>query len=188
MDNNPFFSFESGARQGENLSPVLFSIFLNDLESHLIIKGCEGVTLSSDIDEQFWLRLLVLLYADDTILLAETPHELQNILNHFSEYCKQWKLTVNLEKTKVVVFGARNYSNQIFRFDNKVIAITNNYKYLGLLFISNGSFFQCTQAKRAMHSVLAQSRALNLPLDLQLKLFDHMVVPILLYGGGGMGP
>ena len=78
---SPFFSCESGVRQGENLSLILFSIFIKDLESHLIIKGCEGVTLSSDIDEQFWLRLLVLLYADDTILLVETPHELQNILN-----------------------------------------------------------------------------------------------------------
>ena len=68
-----------------------------------------------------------------------------------------------------------------------MIAITNNYKYLGLLFTSNGSFLSARkqlaeQAKRAMHSVLAQSRALNLPLDLQLKLFDHTVVPILLYG------
>ena len=68
-----------------------------------------------------------------------------------------------------------------------MIAIKNNYKYLGLLFTSNASFFSARkqvaeQAKRAMHSVLAQSRALNLPLDLQLKLFDHTVVPILLYG------
>ena len=68
-----------------------------------------------------------------------------------------------------------------------MIEITNNYKYLGPLFTSNGSFLSprkqlAEQAKRAMHSVLAQSRALNLPLDLQLKLFDHTVVPILLYG------
>ena len=68
-----------------------------------------------------------------------------------------------------------------------MIAITNNYKYLGHLFTSNGSLFSALkqvaeQAKRAMHSVLAQSRPLNLPLDLQLKLFDHTFVPILLYG------
>ena len=30
-----FFACKNGVRQGENLSPVLFSIFLNDLENFL---------------------------------------------------------------------------------------------------------------------------------------------------------
>ena len=33
-----------------------------------------------------------------------------------------------------------------------------------------------------MHLLLKKIRSLNVPLDLQLKLFDHTIVPILLYG------
>ena len=37
------------------------------------------------------------------------------------------------------------------------------------------------QTRKAMFSVLKKSRKLQLPIDLQLQLFDSMFVPILLY-------
>ena len=53
--------------------------------------------------------------------------------------------------------------------------------YLGTLFSCNGRFI-ADQARKAMFSVLKKSRKLQLPVDLQLQLFDSMVIPILLYG------
>ena len=41
-------------------------------------------------------KLCVLLYADDTVLMAETADELQAALDALALYCKQWDLTVNL--------------------------------------------------------------------------------------------
>ena len=38
------------------------------------------------------------------------------------------------------------------------------------------------QARKAMFAVLSKSRKLHLPVDIQLQLFDSMVIPILLYG------
>jgi len=46
----------------------------------------------------------VLLYADDTILLAESESDLQNSLNVFEDYCSQWKLKANVGKTKIWIF------------------------------------------------------------------------------------
>ena len=55
-------------------------------------------------DNSVYLKLYQLLYADDTIILAESHVELQAALNTMHLYCKPWKLEVNASKTKIVIF------------------------------------------------------------------------------------
>ena len=43
-----------------------------------------------------------LMYADDVILLSETPAGLQNSLSHLQKYCTKWGLEVNIKKTKSI--------------------------------------------------------------------------------------
>lgn len=59
--------------------------------------------LSSDALDTY-LKILILLYADDTVLMSETAERMQQMLNTFNEYCKIWKLHVNADKTKVIIF------------------------------------------------------------------------------------
>ena len=86
------------------------------------------------------LKLLILLHADDTVILSESPDDFQNSLNVFHNYCNQWHLTVNLTKTKVVVVGARNINALSFKLGDSPITITDKYHYLGVTFSSSGSF------------------------------------------------
>jgi hypothetical protein len=50
-----------------------------------------------------YLKIFLLLYADDTVLMSENVNGMQTILNIFSEYCNTWK--VNIAKTNVVIFS-----------------------------------------------------------------------------------
>jgi hypothetical protein len=50
-------------------------------------------------------HILILLYADDVLLISESANDLQNTLNAFSLYCKQSTLKVNTNKTKMMVFS-----------------------------------------------------------------------------------
>ena len=47
------------------------------------------------------------MYADDTVLFANSAQGLQKQLDTFEKYCKKWKLTVNVEKKKILIFGKR---------------------------------------------------------------------------------
>ena len=50
------------------------------------------------------VKMFMLLYADDIVLFGNSAEQLQDSLNLLSNYCKRWKLTVNINKTKVMVF------------------------------------------------------------------------------------
>ena len=94
-----FFNCEKGVRQGENLSPLLFAIYLNDLESFRSFNNCSGIDI--DIQEEnlmIFIKHFVILYADDTILLSDNAKQFQETLNIFYEYCKNWKFNINIEK------------------------------------------------------------------------------------------
>ena len=60
-----------GVRQGESLSPFLFSMYLNDIEEHFILNGFEGIDLDM-------FKLFLLLYADDIVIMSETEEWLKH--------------------------------------------------------------------------------------------------------------
>ena len=113
-----YFSCNIGVRQGENLSPMLFAIFLNDFEFS-ISRNYNGLdflareinNLLSDEDVEHFLRLFTLLYADDTIVMAESAEQLQLALNAVHKYCYDWDLTVNTSKTKIIIFSRRKVTD-----------------------------------------------------------------------------
>ena len=97
-------------------------------------------------------------------------------------YCKSWDLEVKPTKTKITIFCNRKSDhNMTFTYNGQNLDIEDGFVYLGALFSSKKERL-AEQARKAMFSVLRKSRKLQLPIDLQLQLFDSMVVPILLYG------
>ena len=123
-----YFACFNGVRQGKKLSPFLFSIFLNDLEHYFSINHFPGI----DIYE--FLKVFLLLYADDTVIFGEDASDLQTALCMFENYCKTWKLKVNIPKTNVIIFSKdRPKQNLHFFYDNSESEIVNEYKYLGIL-------------------------------------------------------
>ena len=183
-----YFSCNIGVRQGENLTPLLFAIYLNDLETYFE-GNCNGINLATNNDEaDVFMRLFTVLYADDTILLSESSADLQNMLHILHNYCQKWQLTVNTAKTKIVVFSRGKIRNlPQLSYGEETIEVVSTYNYLGILFNYDGKFGksikkQISQAKRAMFALLSKGRKLQLPLDLLCHLFYACISPILLYG------
>ena len=185
-----FFLSKVGVRQGCALSPLLFNLFLSDLS-----KSLDSVTQPISL---FSKQITHLLYADDLVLLAESAEDLQTSLNMLNNYCKKWKLTINPTKSKVMIFSARppkksSLTSLNFYIGSDKIEIVESYKYLGVIFSSNGSFKMAKahldgQAKKALfgfHSYLSDS---SLPIYTCVQLFDKLIQPIATYGAEVWAP
>jgi hypothetical protein len=182
------FGCYAGVRQGENLSPLLFSLYVNDLQQFISDQGCTPVNISENSVYSGMLKLMVILYADDTVLMSETAEGLQRELDALQAYCTIWKLNVNTAKTKIMIFCKRKPRVfPEFKYNGNIVELVDTFKYLGVMFAYNGSFVKCRkhiveQATRAMWCLLRKCRKLALPPSVQLTLFDQTVVPVLLYG------
>ena len=136
-----FFYSNVGVRQGENLSLVLFSLFLNDLVEFIshaydgLTNICNATHIFLDTEElSVYLKLYLLLYADDTVILAESHIELLSALNAMYLNCKTWKLEIMASKTKIAIFRKRSCKdivNPVFTFNSEVINIEDDFTYLG---------------------------------------------------------
>ena len=95
-------------RQGENLSPLLFALFLNVLDTFFTKQKWDTLNyidkLYSDCNNNVsrMLNLFVLLCADDTVIMAENECGMQKTLNLLNEYCNCNGLRVNIRKTKII--------------------------------------------------------------------------------------
>ena len=85
-------------------------------------------------------KLFVLLYADDTVILLDSPDDLQNALLPHEQYCVQWDLHVNTSKTQIVVFAKGKAKLIKFYICNAKIEIINDFKYLGITFSRSSHF------------------------------------------------
>ena len=172
-----------GVKQGDVCSPLLFSLFINELAFEIIRNGLHGVTLQL-------IELFILLFADDIILLATTVVGLQRQLNNLYNGANRLQLKVNMDKTNIIVFRKGGYLSrwEKWTYGNRRLSVVNVYKYLGVYFSTGLSFnYTCSdlscKAKKAVLVIFqALSKLGTSSFEIFCKLFDTQVQPVLLYG------
>ena len=169
-----------GVRQGDNLSPNLFKIFINDLSS-MLSNTPDTVPLNN-------LDIHCLLYADDVVLLSTSANGLQQKINTLEDFCQRWCLSVNVEKTKVLVFNkAGKLLKNNFLLNNNILENVTNYRYLGVIFSASGTF---SLAKDALYKnglkcyfkLCKDILSFHPSIKTSLHILDHTIKPVLLYG------
>ena len=176
-----FFEYAIGLRQGETISPILYALFVEDLELFLQDKVESGLSLDDII-------LILILFADDMIILGNSPTELQNSLNLLYNYTIKWGLEVNVDKTKAMVFRKRGglKRDEHWTYNGKALEVVNDFNYLGTVFNYTGNFnlnqeHLIGKAVKAMHVLNTNCRRFDLTPKILCQLFDAFVTSTLNY-------
>ena len=142
---------------------------INHLKSLSKISG--EVSDHLGLEPNFIMDLLALYYADDTILMSESPTELQNALDELFNYCEKWKLKVNEDKTKILCFTKKRKNEPVFFYNGQKQENVKDFVYLGVTLTTNGISQKSVEARvlpthKAIFSTLSMCRANELPIDL----------------------
>ena len=175
----------TGVKQGCVISPTLFNMFLADFPD-IFDDNCAPITLNNS-------KLNCLMFADDIVLMSESASGLQTCLDKLDAYTKMWHLKVNTKKTKIIIFNKGGKKIQRFHFTlaSETLEIAQSYCYLGITFTSSGNFnAACSNITDRAMKAFFKLKQIN-PREnalLTIKLFDSLVMPILMYGCEVWGP
>jgi len=158
----------SGVPQGSVLGPLLFIIFINDLENNLTSKICK--------------------FSDDTKLCKKVGTdalvlEMQEDLNKLWDWSEVWEMKFNTKKCVVMHMGNKNKNNE-YRVGNEQLEVVDNEKDLGVIVNSNGKYAeQCAQAVKQANCILGMIRRniRHKAKDVITRLYKALVRPRLEY-------
>ncbi len=118
----PFF----GVKQGCPLSPLLFSIYMNDIDC--LVEGVQGALTGIPN-----FMVTHLLFADDLSLMSNDHTNVQTMLNRLRAYAQRKSLAVNTLKSEVMCFNSRFDNLPPLYFDVTQLPYTDTFKYLGMV-------------------------------------------------------
>ena len=179
------FSSMQGLKQGDNLSPTCFNVLINGL-----IEKIQSISKGIKIDDGEIVNILA--YTDDIVILTETAEDMHTLLMEVSKWCKDWHISINIDKTKLVHFRKmpQHRSSEDFHISGKRIEIVKKYKYLGTWLNSKLSPMDNVEnlsksGSRALGGIIGKTKG-NIHMNLKSfsKVFSCMVMPILDYSVG----
>ena len=195
------FDIHVGVRQGCVMSPWLFNIYMDGVMREMKARvGRGGVKLEKQ--GEIWY-LMDALFADDTVLLAESEGDLQKMVKEFEFVCSRRKLKVNVGKSKVMVFERQVRDTIDFRNPYRVVREeplhtrvemrgvvmeeVSEFKYLGSVFSKHGSVEaevrdRAMQGRKVIGALGSVMKGRTVSVDAKRGIRDSVLLPTLTYG------
>ena len=133
-----YFPNYMGLLQGEVLSPILFPMYINNIEFNFIKENCSCVDIQLN-------NIFLLMYAEWYGFNSRIATKFTKKVRYF--VCNEWKLEVNVQKTKIVAFrnGGKSRITENWSYNGYHIDIVSEFNYLGVWMSSILNFFFKTQ-------------------------------------------
>ena len=102
---------ERGIRQGCILLPILFNLYSEFLIEEAL-SDREGLHINGE-------NINNIRFADDTVLIAESKEDLQEMINELNQKCIEYGMSLNAKKTKVMVIDKKEQIECEIKVENK---------------------------------------------------------------------
>ncbi|XP_063539716.1 uncharacterized protein LOC134748833 [Cydia strobilella] len=168
---------QRGVRQGDVISPKLFTAALEDAFKVLDWKG-RGINVNGEY-------ITHLRFADDIVVMAETMEDLSAMLADLSRVSERVGLKMNMDKTKIMS-NVHVVPTPVL-IGGSALEVVDDYVYLGQTVQLGRSNFEKEVTRRIrlgwaafgkLHSIFSS----KLPQCLKSKVFDQCVLPVMTYG------
>ena len=175
-----WFALTKGVKQGCVMSPWLFNLYIDHC-----IRPLKDLNVGVNLDG---VKVNVLMFADDLVLMAENERDLQKIVSCVYESCARNDLNMNVKKTKVMIFERESVRTEcVIQVQNEELEQVNEYVYLGSMFTRDG---RCesdierrktagTKVNGALRPIM-KSRNVSIPA--KKLLHQAILLPTLMYG------
>ncbi|KAJ8715585.1 hypothetical protein PYW07_010067 [Mythimna separata] len=174
--SGPNFKIEKGVKQGDPLSPKLFTSALQEVFNKLPDSWqSRGINVGGH-------QLTNPRFADDIVLFSTSASELEDMLQDLSTASLEVGLTMNRSKTQVMT----NSTKRRVKVDGQVLQYVDEYTYLGQIVSFKNR--QDREIKRRIQNAWKTFWAFkehmkgSLPMTLKRKLIDMCILPVLTYG------
>ena len=117
------FSVTNGVRQGGVLSPLFFSIYIDDLLVKLKESG-----LGCHIGNYYFGALG---YADDLILVCPTKEGLRKMIRICESYAAEHDIIFNGSKSNLLIFGSLSDIRPIIKVNDALVPVCDTAVHLG---------------------------------------------------------
>ena len=181
-----WFGVKVGLRQGCVMSPWLFNLYADGVvrEVKARVQG-KGVTLVSANEEVY--EVCQLLFADDTVLVADSREKLQSLVNAFGVVCERRKLNVNVSKSKVMWCNREGRQGLHISLNGKRLEEVNCFRYLGVDVKSDGRSevevaHRMEKGMQVFGALGSVWKGKGVSVEAKVGMYESIVVPTVLYG------
>lgn len=178
-----------GLRQGCNASPMLFDVFINDIFAKnrigVRIKGMEGRA-----------RVPGLLFADDTVLLAESAADLRSSLRVMDNWAVMNGMSFGVDKCGIMGVGPEEQAmaevereKEMFVLGGRRVPVVRQYVYLGLVFTHDLDLTEMARAralsgKKILDTLRPLLGCTDVPIAIRsTALIKVILIPKMTFGG-----
>lgn len=172
------FAVNSGVRQGDALSPILFNLMLE----YIFRKSNtpQGNILYQQSNQ-------VLAYADDICVIGLASNRVKEVLDPLVQFSASVGLEINEGKTKYLVTGFRDQDASGFSSGDHTFERVMSFRYLGSLITHDNSVGEDIKARlaagnRALYPLRSLLKSKYLANADKLKLYKVLIRPVVMYG------
>lgn len=178
-----------GIKQGCKVSPGFFILILDEAiqKAKEDLKRIHGIVLCTGAPDELLALPLVQSYADDLYIVGDDLISCKTIAESILENSKTYGLTVNPEKSGLLIKGDSSNSPATVQIYNQNIPIVGSLKVLGTTLNACSNRRKNLRPRvntsmRTFRSLLSHLKSLKAPLDIHLRMYNSIIVPAMIYG------